>query len=112
MAKYKLTRETWAALDRAGLHISSIWQQPQNDGRKLKNVAEPSDPWTVLLCLPEVYVKGKPLTWFTALQVWGEGATADEAVVDAMSKTDGLEVRYKKLGVELDRLGQAMREAA
>lgn len=56
------------------------YQLPQDDGRKLKRCAQPSDPWCVALH------NGPSILTATRI-IYGIGATLDDAVRDALSNT-------------------------
>lgn len=105
--KIKLTRETIHRLDTAGLHVSSCWQLPQPDGRKLKNVAQDGDPWIAQIFYPETE---PPVSWHASFVAWGAGATADEAVRVALTKAEGFEGRLLKLAGAMEHLTGAMNE--
>ncbi len=81
-----------------GWHIISI-NQPlhlfPDDGRKLKRVSIPSDPWQV--CLAD-----KPNHLEATLIRFATGATADDAVIAAIPSD--LRAAMRRLEIELDNL--------
>ena len=54
-----------------------VRQIVQSDGRRLKNVALPSDPWFA-------YLGDHPSPFYGRRCISGQGATADEAVLAAI----------------------------
>lgn len=105
MTKYRLRRQTWALLDLEGMHISSLYQLPLEDNRKLKLVAQPSDPWVAQLFY------GDSQSTHAEFISWAKGPTADDAVLSALKKAQGLEGRYRKLAAEIASLGKLLRYA-
>lgn len=105
--KWPISRETWAAIDLTPMHISSLRQIPQDDGRKLKGVPQADDPWIAQLFY------GSDDTLSEQLQsefiAWGDGATADDAVMRALEKSKGLEGAYRKLAAELEMTRKLLR---
>ena len=104
MGRYKLTIETRRALHENNFFVSSAWQPPslfRDGGRKLKSVAEPGDPWIAQIFYPR---DGVPCSWQPLFIQWGEGSTADAAVVEALRKALGLEGRMRKLEAALEFL--------
>lgn len=84
MKKTKLTTETRSALFESGMSVLSLYQIPQRDGRKLDRCAQPSDPWHASL-----YNGGRFL--FATKLLHGKGATADDAIFDALGSDYRLE---------------------
>jgi len=103
MKKWKLKRDTYAALDPSGMHVSSLWQIPQDDGRKLKQVAQPGDPWIAQLFY------GDCNSIHAEFITWAQGETADAAVENALLKSRGLEGQYRKLAAESEILRKLLR---
>lgn len=105
MAKLKL--DTNRRLAATGLHVGSLWQPPSlfpNDGRKLKEVAQPGDPWVAQLFYPDVVTETGPCRWHPLFISWGQGDTADAAVRDAIDKAAGLQGRLRKLAGAIESL--------
>lgn len=102
---YKLQPTTKQRLDALGLHVSSC-HQPEalfiDNGRRLKRVAEPCDPWVAQL------FHGTH-SWHANFVSWGKGASADEAVADALANSDHLTARMRLLASEVEKLTGAMR---
>jgi hypothetical protein len=72
------------------------------DGRKLTQCAVPSDPWTVTL------VRGDRGILDEGSRIGqGSGATLDDAILAAIPT--GLLASTMKLGVQLDKLAEAIR---
>lgn len=109
-AKLKLSLETHHRLALAGMHVSSCWQPEGrfvNNGRKLKRVAEECDPWVAQIFYPET---DPPWPMYAEFVSWGEGATADEAVCDALSKANTAECKLRVLGAEIEFLAGAVHD--
>lgn len=106
MKKRKLTRKTLAALEESGLHISSLYQRP-SEGR----VAQPGDPWTAQLFYPEVVIGGWPVSWYASFVSWADGSSADDAIMAAIQKSQGLEGAYRKLGGAMAHLTEILHVA-
>lgn len=108
----KLNVETRRALHEQGYFVSSLWQPPSkfpDDGRRLKNVAIATDPWVAQIFYPLEWLdSGQPCSWWPLFIQWGEGATADAAVQDALRKATGLEGRYRKLAAAFEYLGDTI----
>lgn len=107
MAKYRLKRETMIALNESGLHISSLYRRPQG-GRR---VSEDGDPWTVQLFYPEIVINGWPVPFYASFISWADGETADDAVMAALAKSQGLEGGYRKLGAAMDHVTEILHVA-
>jgi len=106
MGRPKLSPDTARALERSGYRVSSLYQRPVADSRKLKQVCEPADPWTAHVYLPD---KSTPVPWFARKIAIANGATADEAVIAAIPRTGGLMSSYRLLGEAIDSLTQTVR---
>lgn len=106
MARPKIHLTTRESLDRSGYRVGTIWQKPQADGRRLTRVAEPGDPWIVCLYLPDP--RAPSASWFAKELRWGEGETADAAILGALPKP-GLLGSYRALEQEMDRLATVIR---
>lgn len=106
MTKIRLKSETRIALEQSGFYLGSCWQPPLSDGRKLRDVPEPGDPWVAQLWYPEE--PSKPCRWFARFIQWGEGDTADEAVRNALDKAQGLEGRYRHLEAVIGELVETL----
>ena len=109
MARPKLNADTQAALKRTGYRVSSIYQQPQADGRKLKRVCQPDDPWTAHVFLPSAKT---PVCWHARKIAHADGATADEAVMNALPSSGGLMSSYRALGAAVDALTMTIQRRA
>lgn len=94
-----LSDETRAKLADSALSISSAWQPPMADGRKLKGVSDPSDPWVV-----QLFAGGDVLT--ATFAAWGAGPTFEAALVEALGKPTpgGLVEAMGKLAEAADQL--------
>lgn len=115
MSRPRLRTGTERALFEGGYHVSSLYQ-PQalfpDDGRKLKQVAQKGDPWLAQIFYPaSAFEGGEPVPWFASFIQTGQGPTADEAVLDALARTKGLEGCYRKLGAAIDQLTDVLRVA-
>lgn len=108
MGRHKLNIETRRALHENNFFVGSLWQPESlfpDDGRRLKRVAQPGDPWIAQIFYPDHYFEnGKPCPWWPLFIQWGRGDTADAAVADALRKARGLEGRMRKLEAALDFL--------
>lgn len=103
----KLKIDTKRRLLETGMHIGSLWQPPSmfpNDGRKLKEVAQPGDPWVAQLFYPDVVTENGPCRWYPLFISWGQGDTADAAVHDAIEKASGLQGCIRKLTGAIESL--------
>jgi hypothetical protein len=110
MAKIKLSLETQRALHQESFYISSLYQPEslfRDNGRKLKRVAEAGDPWIAQLFYPMDREHPSPI-WPLFIQ-WGQGDTAEEAVLDALRKATGIEGRYRKLECAIGLLMESLR---
>lgn len=76
MTKPAFSPETREAM--IGWRVLSAYQIPQDDGRKLKRCAEPSDPWSVTLH------NGGSSVLVATRYLYGQGATLDAAALDAL----------------------------
>lgn len=108
MGRHKLTIETRRVLHENNFFVSSLWQPPSmfpDDGRRLKNVAQPGDPWIAQIFYPEhVDESGRTYSFWAMFIQWGRGDTAEEAVQDALRKALGLEGRLRKLAAAMNLL--------
>lgn len=115
MAKPRLALETQRLLNEKNFYCSSL-HQPEgripNDGRRLKRVAQKGDPWVAQLFYPDdAFMWGdQPIPWYATFIQWGEGDTADEAVLDALRKATGVEGTSRQLAGAMDRLMGAMND--
>lgn len=103
----KLKIETRRKLLQTGLHVGTLWQPPSlfpDDGRKLKQVAQPGDPWVAQLFYPDTVTENGPCRWEPLFVSWGRGNTADEAVEEAVLKASGLEGQIRKLEAAIESL--------
>ena len=103
--KRRLNRDTLAALERSGYRVSSLYQRPADDGRKLK-VAQPGDPWTAHVFQPD---PGKPVAWHARKVAYADGPTPDAAVLAAIPSSGGLMSSYRVLSDAIDSLILTMR---
>ena len=86
-----------AALRDMGLHVSLAYQTPRPDGRRLKDVTEASDPWTVFVCADGV------ATWLDGAAIArGHGDTFEAAV--AAATPTGILAAMLRLGRSVDGL--------
>lgn len=84
-------------------HVASAHQRPLDDGRKLKRCTIPSDPW-------HVYINaGDPRHLFGELVGYGDGATADEAVLSVIRARADLRAALDRLAAAMDDLAGAYR---
>lgn len=111
MRKPKLQPATIAAIAASGLCLDTLWQRPQDDGRKLKLVAEKGDPWTAQLFYPDVINEFGPVVWYASFIAYGSGPTADEAVMDALAKSRGMQGTIRRLGAAVDHLTESLHVA-
>lgn len=103
----KLKNDTQRRLLATGLYIGSLWQPPSlfpDDGRKLKLVAQPGDPWVAQLFYPDAVTETGPCRWHPMFISWGQGVTADEAVHDAIEEAGGLQGKLRKLTGAIESL--------
>lgn len=111
----KLKTNTRRSLLLTGLHVGSLWQPSSlfpDDGRKLKQVAQPGDPWVAQLFYPDAVTENGPCLWHPAFVSWGQGATADEAVENAIEKARGLQGAFRKLGGAIESLSRVLNASA
>ena len=101
-----LSDEARAKLADSALTISSAWQPPVADGRKLKGVSDRSDPWIV-----QLFAGGDVLT--ATFAAWGAGPTFEDALVAALNKPTpgGLVEAMGRFGEAVDQLTAAAASA-
>jgi hypothetical protein len=88
-----------------GWHILQLWQPQRlfpDDGRRLKRCPIPSDPWSAILGDATSYL-------YAERRRMGEGATADEAIMAALTDSNDLRSALDRLAAACDDLAMVYR---